>query len=394
MPKITNRIVSSVSPGQKDVFVWDSELAGFGLRVLPSGRRSYVIQYRAGGRQRRFTIGPHGVFTPTQARQRAAKLLADVRDGGDPAERRHEETNAPTLAQFSETYLERHARPKKKKSSAKEDERLFAKEIVPVLGKRRMASLTHADVDRFHASLHASPVTANRALALLSTTCQMAERWGVMPPNSNPCRGVKRYKERPRERYLSSVEVARLGDLLRELERYGSEPPDVIAAIRLLILTGARRGEIVNLRWDEVDLDRGLLQLTDSKTGPKRIILNAPACEILASVERTGECVFPKLVGIGGQKLWLHWKHIRASAELKDVTLHDLRHSFASVGAAAGMGLPIIGKLLGHTLPRTTARYAHLSDDPLREASELIGRRIAADLDGRPDAEVVELAQR
>jgi integrase len=214
----------------------------------------------------------------------------------------------------------------------------------------------------------------------------LAEGWGLRPDGSNPCRHVERYPERRLERYLSSSELTRLGEVLADAERNEQEPPSVIAAIRLLILTGARRSEILNLRWPEIDLERGFLRLRDSKTGPKAIPLNAPAREGLAGLERTGEWVLPTAQGTGPVSLSKPWSRIRRHAGLEDLRIHDLRHSFASVGAGAGLGLPLIGKLLGHTQPATTHRYAHLGDDPVRQASEAIGARISAAMTAEPSS--------
>jgi integrase len=218
----------------------------------------------------------------------------------------------------------------------------------------------------------------------------LAERWGMRPEGTNPCRHVKRFRENRRERFLSEVELARLGTAIAEVAvRAGA---GVIAALRLLILTGARKGEIQNLCWDEVDLQAGTLRLKDSKTGAKTIQLGAAALEILARRERKRTVwVFPGRSGAKPIELSGAWQQIRARAGLADVHLHDLRHTYASTGVNAGMSLPVIGALLGHTRSETTRRYAHLSNDPIREAAERIGSKIAAALDGKPLAEVVSL---
>jgi integrase len=235
------------------------------------------------------------------------------------------------------------------------------------------------------------PGAANRVLALLSKMFNLAERWGLRPDGSNPCRHVERYRENQRERFLSPEELGRLGDVLRDVERDAIEPPSVVAAIRLLILTGARRSEILRLRWEHVDLERGVLRLPESKTGERVLYLNPPAVEVLSRLEQRGPWVLPTASGTGPVSLSNPWTRIRDRAGLANVRVHDLRHSFASVGAGAGLGLPIIGKLLGHTQAATTQRYAHLADDPMRQASEVIGQRIAAALDRKPDAEVIDL---
>jgi integrase len=214
----------------------------------------------------------------------------------------------------------------------------------------------------------------------------------MRPEGTNPCRRVKRFREIPRERYLSEAELARLGTAMREIETEGRTRSGALAAIRLLILTGARRGEIKNLRWNEVDLEAGLLQLGDSKTGAKVIQLPAAALQILAGIERGGAVwVFPGKSGARPIELDTSWKRVREQAGLEDVRLHDLRHTYASTGVNGGASLPMIGALLGHTRVETTRRYAHLSNDPLRKASEQIGSKLAAALDGRPLAEVVPI---
>jgi integrase len=219
----------------------------------------------------------------------------------------------------------------------------------------------------------------------------LAERWGLRPDASNPCRHVERYKERKRERFLSPAELARLGDALAEMERDGSETPSVVAAVRLLVFTGARRGEIVELRWEWVDFERACLRLPDSKTGAKAIPLSAPALQVLARLERRSPWVLPTAAGDGPVSLSKPWERARRHAGLPGVRLHDLRHTFASILASSGTSLIVIGRVLGHTVPATTARYAHLSDDPVREAAEAAGARLAAAMRGEAKADAAPL---
>lgn len=388
MPKLTKRVVDGLEPpDQRDDILWDSQLPGFGLRIKPSGRRTYILQYRnPQGRSRRFTIGLHGPFTPDQARQEAKLLLADVARGLDPAESRKQDRDTLSLADLADRYMTEHAEPKKKPKSVKEDRRLWDQYVLPALGKRNVKDITRADVAKLHSSVgKKTPTTANRVLALLSKAFNLAEVWGIRPDGSNPCRHVKRFKERRVERFLSSEELARLGAVLTETERDQTEMPSVVLAIRLLALTGCRLGEILSLRWEHVDLRRGLLLLPDSKTGKKTVPLGAAAIEILTEAPRESEnpyVVIGRRPGRPLVNLQLPWRRIREKAGLSDVRLHDLRHSFASVGASGGMGLPIIGALLGHSEPQTTQRYAHLSASPLKEAADRISSEIASGLRG------------
>ena len=392
MARLTKRAVEAVAPAGCDVFVWDDQLPGFGLRVLPSGKRSYLIQYRARGRTRRLALGLHGVLTPEQARRRAAELLAEVRYGGDPSAARSAALHAPTMADLCERYLSDYAAGRKKARSVAEDRRIIARYLLPKLGRRRVADVEHSEAVRLHNALRKTPIMANRVLALLSKMFSLAERWGLRPVGSNPCRGVDRFPERARERFLSEAELARLGDALTEADQKGSERPEAVAALRLLALTGCRVSEVLTLRWDEVDLERTCLRLRDSKTGPKTVPLNAPSLEVLGRVARSSEWVFPARDGARAMPtLSAAWARIRRRAGLDDLRMHDLRHSFASVGACSGQSLLVIGALLGHRRAATTQRYAHLSSDPVRSASESIGARIAAAMNAAKSADVVSL---
>ena len=391
--KITKRTVENVVPSDRDVFLWDTELRGFGCKVTPKGARIYVLQYWNGGRSRRYTLGRHGeVLTPEEARREAQRIKGRVAGGDDPAADRTADRCAPTLAEFAERYLDDHATVKKKPVSVAADERNLRNHILPALGRLKLADISRVHVAKFHQGMRGKPGAANRCLALLSKMFNLAEKWGYRPDASNPTRHIEKYPERRIERYLSNAELARLGTVLEEAVRAGDHP-SVVAAIRLLIFTGCRRDEILKLKWEHVDFERRCLRLPDSKTGAKPVLLGAPALELLASLPRIegNPYVLPGAVPgkhyVGLEKAW---RRLRERAELSDVRLHDLRHSFASMGAGLGESLVLIGALLGHADMATTQRYAHLSDDPVRAAADRIAGHLAAAMAGGT-AEVVRI---
>lgn len=394
MPKLTKRLIDGLKTTERDRNIFDSDLPGFGIRLKPSGARSFFIQYRnASGRSRKLTLGRNGVLTPHEARDMARQKLAAVKRGDDPSKDRKQALNTPNVAQLAERYLEEHARRKKSPRSIESDESLLRLYILPALGHHQVEELARQDVTALHHQIGDKPFQANRVIALLSKMLNLAEKWGIRPDGSNPCRHVERYPEPRRERFLSAEEMTRLGQTLSEAASTGSEHPSVIAAIRLLILTGCRLQEILSLRWENVDFQRGLLWFKESKTGERTIPIGAPALQLLSELPRLEESPFV-LAGLkaDGHFVALHrpWARIRELAGLDGVRLHDLRHSFASVGAGAGLSLPVIGKLLGHTQAATTQRYAHLSTDPLQQAADRISAEISAAMKGET-AEVVEL---
>jgi len=387
MPKLTKRLVESTAPDpDRDRVVWDSELAGFGLRVRPSGRRTYVIQFRNSfGRSRRMTLGTHGVLTPDDARKEAVQKLASVARGDDPVEERKKNRHGLTVQEAAALYLKEHLVPKRKASTVRQFEQIFRCAVVPMLGSRKLASLTLQDVERLHRTFRDTPTKANHALNWLSAVLSFAERRELRPAGSNPCRLVARYKVKRRERFLTPAEMARLGEALNQEEKAGTTHPSAVLAIRLLALTGMRRREVTRMKWEYVDFERGCVHLPDSKTGPKTVHLPAPALELLSNADRQegnpyvcwGTKPGRPYAGVYGR-----WKRIRKAAGLDGLRLHDLRHTFASFGAAAGFGLFVIGKVLGHTRTETTERYAHLGKNPVRAATDHIGRQVAAALSG------------
>jgi integrase len=416
--RITKRLVNSLSATTREFFVWDSKLPGFGLRVQPSGVKSYVAKYRAGsGRAaptRRVTLGRAGKITPSEAEKLAKRVLGAVAHGADPAASKSADRRAATLKEIAHLFLADHVTAKRKPTTAAHYRHILEKLVLPSLGNRKADQVTTAELARLHGRMRERPYLANRVIAVVGSLYSFAGRRRLLPLGFNPARGIDKYPEKGRERFLSAGELTRLGDAIREAETIGimwevdtTKPTakhaprernrrTVIgqhagAAIRLLILTGARLREILHLQWEHVDLERGLLFLADSKTGKKAIVLNAPAMAVIAALPRIGAYVIAgQDAGTAREKsradLNKPWRAVKKRAGLEGVRIHDLRHTHASIGAGAGLGLPIIGKLLGHAKAATTQRYAHLDNDPLRRSSETIGRRITAALDGRAGA--------
>jgi integrase len=329
--------------------------------------------------------------------------LARVRLGEDVAAERAELRRAPTIAELAQRYMTLEIRPTRKPRTAVLYESYFRLHVLPELGTRRARDVTRGDVAQLHRKIGAkTPAAANRVLTLISGLFSWAIKVGEIPEGLTPAKGITKFREDGRERYLTAEELARLGDALREAETVGipwdvdetratakhapkpeyrrvKMPPPATAAIRLLLFTGCRLREILHLRWAEVDFDRAMLFLADSKTGRKPVVLSTAALAVLSGLPRLGQYAIP---GISPNRprhdLKKPWAAITKRAGLEGVRLHDLRHSFAAVGAGSGLGLPIIGKLLGHRNVETTARYAHLDRNPLRQAVNLIAEKISA----------------
>ena len=375
MPKLTKRIIDATEPQVTEFFLWDENIPGFGLRVMPSGRKSFVVQYRAGRRPRRMSLGPSTVLTCDQARTRAITIIAAVKNGEDPAAVRAANRNAATVSDLAERFDKEHIAVRLKASTAKEYRGNLRRFILPALGRLAVPEITRADVAKFHHDLRHIPYQANRCLEVVSKMFVLAEMWGLRPDGSNPRKHIRKYPEEKRERFLSAAELRRIGDVLREMEIEGIELPSAILAARMLILTGCRLGEIMSLKWEYVDFNEHALRLPDSKSGKKTVHLGTPAVECLQTAQRIHGnpwVITGTLPGKSLSDMQPFWQRTRARAGLKDVRIHDLRHTFASTAVASGQGLPMIGKLLGHTQVQTTARYAHLAADPVRCAADSV----------------------
>ncbi|MYA95594.1 MAG: site-specific integrase [Nitrospinae bacterium] len=377
--KLTKRTVDALKVNGKDAVFWDRELAGFGVRVHTTGRKAYVVQSRGPAGPKRVTLGHHGEMATDEARKQAALIIDRIKRGEDlSAAAPGAKTTVAGLAErFMRTHVEKHLKP----ASVAAYRTVLEGHILPVLGGMGLEEVGGAEAAALHHGLRDTPVLANRAVHLLSRMYTLAEAWELVPPGRNPCLSVRRYRTRKRERFLTPEEYRRLGRALRWACAEGGVWPPAIAAIRLLALTGCRRGEILNLGWDDVDRTAGDLRLRDAKAGPRMVPLTRPVLRVLDAIPRSEDNPWV----IAGQRpgkpltgLHHYWRPIRERAGLPDVRIHDLRHSYASRALALGESLYTIGKLLGHTSVATSARYAHLMREAEREAAVRVGGSIGA----------------
>ena len=378
---ISKRTVDGLPVEEKDATFWDRELPGFGVRVYPSGSRVYIAQCRGPAGIRRVTLGRHGAITPEQARKKAGAAIARIRQGEDPVQ--GPPVPVLTVADLAERYMEAHVEVRCNAHTQRIYRGTLRNHILPALGAMPLASVGRAEVAALHYRLRETPRAANRALMVLSKIFSLAEAWGLASGGGNPCRFVLKYKEGKRERFLTDDEYRRVGRALCELEAEGPVPARAAAALRLLMLTGCRGGEILTLKWSDIDRKAGEFRLRDAKAGPRMVPLTPAASEVLAGIRRVRRSPW---VITGGRperhlaELKSYWHRVRQRAEVEDVRIHDLRHSYASRALALGLPLPMIGRLLGHTDVSSTARYAHLSRDAEKVAAARVGGSIEDDI--------------
>ncbi len=379
--KLTKRSVDALVVGDKDAVFWDRHLPGFGVRVYTTGRKVYVVQTRGPGGPKRVTIGWHGEVSADKARKQATVIIDRIKRGEDPMP--SEPAPEWTMADLAERYMRAHVEVNCRPSTAKNRRNTVAKYILPELGRLPIGAVNQKQVAALHYKLRDMPYQANETLNVLAKMFSLAEAWGMTPPRRNPCRAVRKYKEHRRERFLTPDEYRRLGRVLDEAEEEGSVSSHAIAAIRLLMLTGCRRNEILTLRWDDVDHKAGELRIRDSKTGARRVPLTPAVASVLDGIPRVTDNPWVIVNNKPGGRLRNlndPWARLRARAGLEDVRIHDIRHSYASRALALGESLPMIGKLLGHKKIGTTARYAHLARDREKVSAAKVGGSIGADI--------------
>lgn len=379
--RLTDKLVKSLEPPETgNIITYDDEIKGFGVRITATGARAFILNYRTSGRERRMTIGAYPDWSVAAAREEAKILKRLVDRGEDPMGERHAERAAPDMQDLADRYMEEHL-PKKRPSSQRNDRHMLNALILPPLRRLKVADVAYADIDALHRALKKTPYRANRVVALLSKMFNLAIRWEMR--SDNPAKGIERFPEPKRERYLSGEERVRLLNAMSEHSAQSTINHQTVQAFRLAMLTGARIGEVLGAAWDQLDLAKAVWTKPSAITKQKtthRVVLNAPTVALLTELQNTSKSpyLFPSPTGAGPQTDYKKaWAKIRDTADLPGLRVHDLRHNFASEGASAGLSLPMIGALLGHTNPATTARYAHLMDDPLREATERIGSRLS-----------------
>ncbi len=386
--KISKRTVDAITPAPKDTYVWDTTIKGFALKVTPPGTKTYLFEYKDRSRKtRRVTIGHHGVITAEQARDKAKTLAAEVELGGDPAADKSSHRAAPRVSELADRWISEHVKARRKQKTSHDYRGWLDRHILPRIGTMKVPEVKTQDVEKVVCALSDRPTTANRVLAVISSMFTFAIRQHMV--RDNPARGIEKNKENKRKRHLSAEELQRLGAVLKVAETRGDNQSG-IDAVRFLLFTGMRRGEVETFRWGFVDWDESRANLPDSKSGEKTLPLGQPAIDLLLAIRerQQGTDAFDEkgfvFIGkeghlVGLPKMWRKW---RTEAGLEDVRIHDLRHSFASVGASSGTPLFVIGGILGHKSTATTDRYAHLQDDPARTAADSISTSIAEALTG------------
>ena len=363
---LTQARVNAFRPRRAVRNIRDGALKGFGVRVLPSGKKRYFVHSQKDGRRIWKIVGDADLVSLDEARRRATDIIAEI-------PHRDEATASPQDMLFEAVAEEvfrsyaRHWKPQ----TMKVNRTYLRNQILPWFGGRTIADITRVDVRRWFASLHATPASADRSAPVLSVIMRQAEVYGYRPEGSNPCVGIRRYRRKGRERFLSGEELHRLA---LTLDRHEASRPVHVAFIRLLLLTGCRKGELATLEWSSYR--EGHLFLRDSKTGPRTVWLSSPARAVLEQLPCTGRWVFPSPRADKPACVWtfeVFWREVRAEAGLRDVRLHDARHTYASIAIMQGETVPMTGRLLGHGAPETTLKYAHLSDASVRQAADALG---------------------
>ena len=395
--RLTQAFVDAQVADGRDRIVFDSQVSGLGLRVTLAGKRIFIAQARVGGHKRRITIGYAPETTLSKARAEALQTLAAMHSGVDPTAERRARQRASvartiSITELAERWMADVVRPKLKPRTAFDYQLLLTKHILPALGRYTVAEVDREHVERLHLDMKDTPRRANYAVAATSSMFSFAINRGLRTSGGNPATNIKMYRECTRERFLSEAEMAAAAEAITQAERDGKVGPFAAAGLRLALFTGARSGEVTAIQWDHIDWQRRLIRLPDSKTNePRTIHLSDAAIEVLRTVRHVGPFVIAGARhGEPFKNLSRSWIIAREYAGLKDVRLHDLRHSYASLAAGRGVSLQMIGKLLGHKMTSTTARYAHLARDAAQAVNDELGAAMQAAI-RKPRGKVVKL---
>ncbi len=377
--KLTKRIVEATAPHPtKRLSIWDTDITGFNLRIYPTGRKTYFLQYRNASRQtHKIKIGVHGNLTTEEAREKAKQLSLKISLGEDPAVSMREKKTIITIADLTQEYIELHAKVNKRKTSFESDMRRISCIILPRFGKYNIEAITSHDLQKLHRDLRDTPYLANRVRSLLSKMFSLAKEWGWR--TDNPVLGIEKYQEEKRDRWLNDEELQRLW---AALDKYNYHLTTY--AFKLLLLTGARKGELLQSTWEQFDLEKGVWTKPSHLTKQKKkehLPLSENALVVINELQKFRKegspYLFPsKVDGQPLQEIKTFWKKVIKEADLENVRIHDLRHTHASHLVSSGLSLSIVGKLLGHTQAATTQRYAHLADEPLRQATSIFGDKL------------------
>ena len=389
--RLTKRTVDALKPGE---LAWDADVRGFGVRCQRRNR-VFILKARIKGRTRWFSIGCYGSpWTVETARREAKRILGAIAGGADPATARDIAKGAPTLDELANRYITEHVEAHNRPSTATVFKWLVNTCILPTLGKFKVQDVRRDDVAKLHAAMKDTPRQANQTLAVLSKMMHLAEAWGLRPDNSNPCRLLKRYPERKRERFLSEPELQRLGVAVADLLTERSLLPGAATCIRLAALTGCRRSELLALRWDDVDLSGCALTIREAKAGGRVHPIGGAAIALLSGLDRSGPWVIwstdPKKP-MPKDTLEGNWARVRERAGLLDARFHDLRHTVGTYAGQAGANAFLVRDALGHKTLAMTGRYVNRDTDPLRQLADRVSGRIAAALDGNKGGEVLSL---
>ena len=392
--KLTKRLVDAYNATGKLIYIWDTEVKGFGLVITPAGSKSFVLNYRnQDNRSRRKTIGKYGHITVEQARETAKELCYRISKGEDPVRQDDILRNQPAFETMAQRFLDEHSAIRLRAASHRSNIQYINTMLLPFFGKMKIRSIERRDVQDYISKNKHRPIGCNRSLGTLSSILSKSELWGYRDRNSNPCFRLERYPENKRERFLSKEEFAAIDAAMQRAERNLTESPHIMAMIRIMMHTGCRPGEARFLKWEYVDFENRILRLPKEATKekrPKTLFITPYLYDVLRGLKRMEGnpyvVVSERNDGRAIADIKKPWDRIKRAAGITtELHLHDLRHSHASMANSLGYSLPMIGALLGHTQAQTTLRYAHLATDHLRKAADDISNHIAASTPKLPD---------